>query len=190
MAPPMEVPLRATQASAPMRKMMRVFRLNPFSMHINSSGTDKLVDDKDQDDKVMTWCGEARPLDEEPQILLWQLEDYDNGLGDTDGLDVDVSALRAFSPGFQLGEDLKGDCGIVLSRRRLDYRDYDEEYDDDDMEDAELGRNSSDLSSSDTLGSSSNALWLDQSKSPTSEPNYRKFQLRFSIHVLLTPAYM
>ncbi|KAJ7820988.1 hypothetical protein B0H14DRAFT_3146880 [Mycena olivaceomarginata] len=33
LAPPTEVPLRATQASARMRRMMGVFRLNPFAMH-------------------------------------------------------------------------------------------------------------------------------------------------------------
>ena len=33
LASPTEVPLRATQASKEMRKMMGVFRLNPFTMH-------------------------------------------------------------------------------------------------------------------------------------------------------------
>ncbi|KAJ7269630.1 hypothetical protein C8J57DRAFT_1716689 [Mycena rebaudengoi] len=33
LAPPTEVPHRATQASARMRRMMGVFRLNPFAMH-------------------------------------------------------------------------------------------------------------------------------------------------------------
>ncbi|KAG8216929.1 hypothetical protein J3R82DRAFT_7205 [Butyriboletus roseoflavus] len=63
LAPPTEVPLRATQASKAMRKMMGVFRLNPFSMH-ESGGQ-----------PTTTWTGEeAGPLEEEPQIFEFQLD--------------------------------------------------------------------------------------------------------------------
>ncbi|KIJ62182.1 hypothetical protein HYDPIDRAFT_169320 [Hydnomerulius pinastri MD-312] len=63
LAPPTEVPLRATQASGPMRKMMGVFRLNPFSMH-ESGGQ-----------ATTTWSGEdAGPLEEEPQMFEFQLD--------------------------------------------------------------------------------------------------------------------
>jgi hypothetical protein len=64
LAPPTEVPLRATQASARMRRMMGVFRLNPFAMHARG-GRGVLA----------PWAGgEARPLDEAPQIFEFQLE--------------------------------------------------------------------------------------------------------------------
>ena len=63
LAPPTEVPLRATQASKAMRKMMGVFRLNPFSMH-ESGGQ-----------PTTTWTGEeAGPLEEEPQMFEFQLD--------------------------------------------------------------------------------------------------------------------
>jgi hypothetical protein len=63
LAPPTEVPLRATQASKAMRKMMGVFRLNPFSMH--ESGAQPTT----------TWTGEeAGPLEEEPQMFEFQLD--------------------------------------------------------------------------------------------------------------------
>ncbi|KAI6148607.1 hypothetical protein BKA82DRAFT_992463 [Pisolithus tinctorius] len=62
LAPPTEVPLRATQASKAMRKMMGVFRLNPFSMHDSSCQS------------ATTWTGEeAGPLEEEPQMFEFQL---------------------------------------------------------------------------------------------------------------------
>ncbi|KAG6335120.1 hypothetical protein ID866_3960 [Astraeus odoratus] len=62
LAPPTEVPLRATQASKAMRKMMGVFRLNPFSMHDSSVQS------------TTTWTGEeAGPLEEEPQMFEFQL---------------------------------------------------------------------------------------------------------------------
>lgn len=63
LAPPTEVPLRATQASKAMRKMMGVFRLNPFSMHEGGGQA------------MSTWLGEdAGPLDEEPQVFEFQLD--------------------------------------------------------------------------------------------------------------------
>ncbi|KAG1747379.1 hypothetical protein EDB19DRAFT_302730 [Suillus lakei] len=70
LAPPTEVPLRATQASKAMRKMMGVFRLNPFSMHEGGGQA------------MSTWMGEdAGPLDEEPQVFEFQL---DVGFRDSD----------------------------------------------------------------------------------------------------------
>ncbi|OAX41641.1 hypothetical protein K503DRAFT_863710 [Rhizopogon vinicolor AM-OR11-026] len=63
LAPPTEVPLRATQASKAMRKMMGVFRLNPFSMHEGGGQA------------MSTWIGEeAGPLEEEPKIFEFQLD--------------------------------------------------------------------------------------------------------------------
>lgn len=63
LAPPTEVPLRATQASKAMRKMMGVFRLNPFSMHEGGGQA------------MSTWLGEdAGPLEEEPQVFEFQLD--------------------------------------------------------------------------------------------------------------------
>ncbi|KAJ3812769.1 hypothetical protein F5876DRAFT_63712 [Lentinula aff. lateritia] len=82
LAPPTEVPLRATQACDDMRQMMRSFRLNPFSI-FTSNGKDLKSDMSDCSDldPVVTWCGEiAKPLDEEPLIFEWQLDDYRSGL--------------------------------------------------------------------------------------------------------------
>ncbi|KAF9010211.1 hypothetical protein BDQ17DRAFT_1007598 [Cyathus striatus] len=88
-APPTEVPLRATQASKEMRKMMGVFRLNPFAMH---SGEGRGV-------LSSSWCGcEARPLDEEPLIFEFQL-DLDDAVPPSPG---NSEQLRAFSPDFEL----------------------------------------------------------------------------------------
>ncbi|KAJ6582903.1 hypothetical protein DFH09DRAFT_1437371 [Mycena vulgaris] len=91
LAPPTEVPLRATQASPRMRRMMGVFRLNPFAMHAHG-GRGVLA----------PWAGgEARPLDEEPCIFEFQLE-----LPEEDMLKeeetFDPTGLRAFSPDFEL----------------------------------------------------------------------------------------
>lgn len=62
LVPPTEVPLRATQASKAMRRMMGVFRLNPFSMHDSSVQS------------TSNWTGEeAGPLEEEPQMFEFQL---------------------------------------------------------------------------------------------------------------------
>ncbi|KAI6124525.1 hypothetical protein EDD16DRAFT_1562245 [Pisolithus croceorrhizus] len=78
LAPPTEVPLRATQASKAMRKMMGVFRLNPFSMHDSSCQS------------ATTWTGEeAGPLDEEPQMFEFQLliPGYEDSPSESDTLD-------------------------------------------------------------------------------------------------------
>ncbi len=63
MAPPTEVPLRATHASEEMRKMMGRFRIDPFAIH---SGENRGI--------VASWCGEACPLEEEGQIFEFQLD--------------------------------------------------------------------------------------------------------------------
>jgi hypothetical protein len=57
---PSEVPLRATQASSEMRRMMGVFRLNPFAIH--GAGT------------ATGWCGQVGPLEEEPLLFEFQLD--------------------------------------------------------------------------------------------------------------------
>ncbi|KAJ7468070.1 hypothetical protein FB451DRAFT_1369117, partial [Mycena latifolia] len=95
LAPPTEVPLRATQASAPMRRMMGVFRLNPFAMHAHG-GRGVLA----------PWAGgEARPLDEEPRIFEFQLElapDEEEDPPPKLEEKFDTAGLRAFSPDFEL----------------------------------------------------------------------------------------
>jgi len=95
LAPPTEVPLRATQASKEMRKMMGVFRLNPFTMH-NSGGRGA---------HMPSWNGEeAGPLQEEPQLYEFQLI--------LEGVEPDSDEpLRSFSPDFEIGHDsVQGDC--------------------------------------------------------------------------------
>ncbi|TFK38051.1 hypothetical protein BDQ12DRAFT_135743 [Crucibulum laeve] len=92
LAPPTEVPLRATQATKEMRKLMGVFRLNPFAMH-NGEGRGVLSS---------PWCGgEARPLDEEPLIFEFQLDLDDAVLPDSEE-EEGTQLLRAFSPDFEL----------------------------------------------------------------------------------------
>ena len=67
LVPPTEVPLRATGANKEMRKMMSVFRLNPFSIH---HGGGRGVSDS-------SWNGgEAGPLTEEPRYIEYQLNGF------------------------------------------------------------------------------------------------------------------
>ena len=63
MAPPTEVPLRATHATEEMRKMMGRFRIDPFAIH---SGENRGI--------VAPWCSEACPLEEEPLMFEFQLD--------------------------------------------------------------------------------------------------------------------
>lgn len=88
LAPPTEVPLRATQASKKMRGMMTVFRLNPFAMH---SGEGRGL--------VPAIREEARPLEEEPLIFEFQLDLDEAHL---DGPEPHEQQLHSFSPGFEL----------------------------------------------------------------------------------------
>ncbi|KAG6844047.1 hypothetical protein H0H87_010286 [Tephrocybe sp. NHM501043] len=88
LAPPTEVPLRATQASTDMRRMMTVFRLNPFTMH---SGPGRGT--------VPVHYDTAQPLDSEPITFEFQL-DIDPAILDPDP--VNDPDLRAFSPDFEL----------------------------------------------------------------------------------------
>ena len=133
LAPPTEVPLRATQASKEMRKMMGVFRLNPFAMH---SGEGRGV-------MPALWCG-GGPLEEEPLIFEFQL-DIEDDSGDslvgipgsgspiaTDLLAVaeEEEQLRSFSPSFELHpEDLRSEMGGDEDREREqeDYTDPDQQ---------------------------------------------------------------
>ncbi|ESK86356.1 hypothetical protein Moror_5023 [Moniliophthora roreri MCA 2997] len=87
LAPPTQVPLRATQATPDMRAMMDSFRLNPFAMH-----------SKPRTDVYMTWNGEEpRPLDEEPCLIEWQLDGYGtNEMEDEVGLIV-MDSIDTFS---------------------------------------------------------------------------------------------
>lgn len=79
LVPPTEVPLRATGASKEMRKLMSVFRLNPFSMHHDGG---RGVSDP-------LWNGEeAGPLTAEPRYIDFQL----NG-----GYDTEKSEYRSDS---------------------------------------------------------------------------------------------
>ncbi|KAI6044000.1 hypothetical protein EDC04DRAFT_2646651 [Pisolithus marmoratus] len=86
LAPPTEVPLRATQASKAMRKMMGVFRLNPFSMHDSSCQS------------TTTWtgeeAGESDTLDSPPLQNCALKPTVDNGAGSiswAEGNDTSVS---------------------------------------------------------------------------------------------------
>ncbi|TFK72466.1 hypothetical protein BDN72DRAFT_894809 [Pluteus cervinus] len=63
LVPPMEVPLRATQAPHEMRHMMNAFRINPFTMH---SGEGRGV--------AQPSTQEPGPLESEPIILEFQLD--------------------------------------------------------------------------------------------------------------------
>ncbi|KAF7971499.1 hypothetical protein HWV62_20966 [Athelia sp. TMB] len=70
LVPPTEVPLRATGVSKEMRKLMSVFRLNPFTLHNGGrpGASDSL------------WNGEeAGPLTEEPRYIEYQLDGFYDG---------------------------------------------------------------------------------------------------------------
>ena len=111
LAPPTEVPLRATQAPPEMRSMMGVFRLNPFAMH---SGEGRGI-------VAPTWCGEeAHPLDEEPIIFEFQVDLEDGDV--TQISEQPKESLRAFSPNFELdhGRD-------ELERDQNGWREYNSE---------------------------------------------------------------
>jgi hypothetical protein len=115
-APPAEVPLRATQASKEMRRMMGVFRLNPFAMHSLSRGRDTDDSPDGSPTASVSWSGEAGPLDQEPVMFEFQL--HISGLDTEDDRPLlrsqdlssrlptisahDESQLRAFSPTFEL----------------------------------------------------------------------------------------
>ncbi|KAG6877111.1 hypothetical protein C0993_010200 [Termitomyces sp. T159_Od127] len=93
LAPPTEVPLRATQASSDMRRMMTVFRLNPFAIH-NGVGA------------VPAQLESAHPLDSEPITFEFQL-DIEPGILDPESRPTDSFTnidLRPFSPDFELHE--------------------------------------------------------------------------------------
>lgn len=138
LAPPTEVPLRATQASKEMRKMMGVFRLNPFAMH---TGEGRGV-------MPAPWCG-GGPLEEEPLIFEFQL-DVEDDSGDRTGqfdhvemLDAngvsgsrptsslaaeEEAQLRSFSPSFELHpEDLRSEMGEEHEQAREDCVDQDQQ---------------------------------------------------------------
>lgn len=118
-APPAEVPLRATQASKEMRRMMGVFRLNPFAMHSLSVGSDDGPSIGPQETSAPSWCGEPGPLEEEPVILEFQLNipglspssDDPESIPATDPPleesipEIDETHLRPFSPSFELPSD-------------------------------------------------------------------------------------
>jgi hypothetical protein len=155
LAPPTEVPLRATQASKEMRKMMGVFRLNPFAMH---SGEGRGV-------MPALWCG-GGPLEEEPLIFEFQL-DIEDDSGDrqfdhvgitsgssgspTDLLGSEEEAqLRSFSPSFELHpEDLRSDIGEEHEQEREDCTDPDQQNE---WSDADCG-NQSEVDTSSTTHS-------------------------------------
>lgn len=135
LAPPTEVPLRATQASKEMRKLMGVFRLNPFTLHTGSTGKDKhcVLGMGDRDSQI-TWCGEeAKPLEKEPRIVEWQVDDYAHELPDEPPVaeseddseepphsavdPVNIAGLRAFSPDFDIGGAFDGGIGSPMPRK-------------------------------------------------------------------------
>jgi hypothetical protein len=146
-APPTEVPLRATQASKEMRKMMGVFRLNPFAMH---TGEGRGV-------MPAPWCG-GGPLEKEPLIFEFQL-DIEDDTGDrqfdyvamhsgspTDSLGAEEEAqLRSFSPSFELhSEDLRSETA----------EDHEQEPEEPDLQsDVDYGGNQSEVDTSSTTHS-------------------------------------
>ncbi|EAU89429.1 hypothetical protein CC1G_07655 [Coprinopsis cinerea okayama7 len=73
---PMEVPLRATQASDDMRKMMNVFRLNPFANTEGRRGGSCFSDSSSgpPSSESSPKHLEARPLEEEPLLFEFQVE--------------------------------------------------------------------------------------------------------------------
>lgn len=80
LAPPTEVPLRATQAPKKMKGMMGVFRINPFAMHSGSEGKGA----------APTVCWEPGPLEEEPVMFEFQLDIVGFGDGeDGEGLELE-----------------------------------------------------------------------------------------------------
>nr|GAT59264.1 predicted protein [Mycena chlorophos] len=141
-APPTEVPLRATQASARMRRMMGVFRLNPFAIQLQKGQRPPSKTD-------CTWAGgEARPLDEPPRVFEFQLAleqpllpEYgsddeggggrleevepatNEGNGGSGGLDfgaVSLDGLRAFSPEFELESEHEPSWELAYSAHSFD----------------------------------------------------------------------
>lgn len=91
LAPPTEVPLRATQASPEMRRMMSVFRLNPFAIQ-NGEGKDLVQ---------APWSGgEPRALDEEPLQFEFQLK-----LDSIEETKAVAEPLQTFPSDFELHED-------------------------------------------------------------------------------------
>ncbi|KAG5646340.1 hypothetical protein DXG03_003663 [Asterophora parasitica] len=102
LAPPTEVPLRATHASSDMRRMMNVFRLNPFAIH-----------DGEARGTLPANHEAAHPLDAEPLVFEFQLEIFDTlSLEDNQDENVlpilikeDTLGLRSFSPDFELHHD-------------------------------------------------------------------------------------
>ncbi|KAJ7634608.1 hypothetical protein FB45DRAFT_909340 [Roridomyces roridus] len=77
-----------------MRRMMSVFRLNPFAMH--TQGGRGVLE---------PWAGgEARPLEEEPRIFEFQLDllpEEEEELYETKIERFDDTGLRAFSPEYE-----------------------------------------------------------------------------------------
>ena len=103
--PPTEVPLRATQASKEMRKMMGVFRLNPFTMH----------HDGGRGISATAWNGEeVGPLKEEPKLYEYQL-----GCNEVIEVDIDSEVeLRSFSPDFEINNGINdGEAGLPMSKK-------------------------------------------------------------------------
>ena len=159
LAPPTEVPLRATQASKEMRKMMGVFRLNPFAMH-NGEGRGVMP---------ALWGG-GGPLEEEPLIFEFQLDiDDDSLVGIPSGASRSLGAedeaqLRSFSPSFELHpEDLKSEMG----EEHEDYTDPDQLNE---WSDADCG-NQSEVDTSSTSHSVHTPSETRSAHTPFNEPS-------------------
>ncbi|KAF7763950.1 hypothetical protein Agabi119p4_8487 [Agaricus bisporus var. burnettii] len=95
LAPPTEVPLRATQAPKKMKGMMGVFRINPFAMHNGSEGKGSAP--------TVGW--EPGPLEEEPVLFEFQLDLI--GYGDSDEDDNDDADDN------NIGDPVCGATGIL-----------------------------------------------------------------------------
>lgn len=171
LVPPTEVPLRATQASKEMRKMMGVFRLNPFSMHHGGGrGT-----------AAPLWNGEeAGPLEHEPRLYEFQLDGFETSVAEDE--------LRSFSPEFEVDSDGSPDVhDMAAASAAMSAADADawDEYDMGDVNRSSSGwqppawEQSADVYTSPT--GTSTSLELEYPNS-TVEKMHRTFPL--SIHIM------
>ena len=199
LAPPTEVPLRATQASKEMRKMMGVFRLNPFAMH---SGEGRGV-------MPALWCG-GGPLEGEPLIFEFQLDiEDDSGDRQFDHLGVTTSGssrsptttdllvgteeesqLRSFSPSFELHpEDLRSDMGGEHEHEQQEQEDCtDPDQQNEWSDDVDCGGNQSEVDTSSTTTHSVHTPSTSETRSahtPFNESSSSVYQYPSSI---VTPA--
>ncbi|KAJ7204843.1 hypothetical protein GGX14DRAFT_698748 [Mycena pura] len=126
-APPTEVPLRATQAGRRMRRMMGVFRLNPFAIQGGRKGTGAAAAAD-----ACTWAGgEARPLEEPPQLFEFQVvlerpllpevagddeDEGDDGRARARGRRVKEAKCEQPEDGYGFGYEFGGESGFHVGQ--------------------------------------------------------------------------